>query len=188
MEIPTKMGFRVRSNYEDVVAWIQSDPPGVPYPKNRKALQALDSHVYAQLTASLSSEATRTIVDEFYRDRGGPPPGPPGPRGPPGQDGTDGAEGRRGKRGYPMTPKPPAGGAPHEEAGLPQGAVRLPQEGAQGAWETQAEAVAWTQTLLVVTPNQIREVRAPLIPQRYLQAVPLRQPPAQALLLWRATR
>ena len=111
MEIPTKMGF-LRSNYEDVVAWIQSDPPGVPYPKKRNALQALDSYVYAQLTASLSSEATRTIVDEFYRDRGGPPPGPPGPRGPPGKDGEDGAEGKRGKRGYPMTPKQPPGAPP----------------------------------------------------------------------------
>ena len=47
MEIETRMGFRVRSKYEDVVAWIQSDPPGVPYPKNRQALQAFDSHVYA---------------------------------------------------------------------------------------------------------------------------------------------
>ena len=72
-------------------------------------------------------------------------------------------------------------------ARLPQGGA-LPQEGAQGARETQAEAVAWTQTLLVVTPNPIREVRAPLMPQRYLQAVHLRQLPAQALLLWRATR
>ena len=78
MEIETRMGFKVRSKYEDVVAWIQSDPPGVPYPKDRKALQTLDSHVYGQLTASLSTEATRTVADEFYRNRGGPP-GPPGP-------------------------------------------------------------------------------------------------------------
>ncbi len=70
MEIETRMGFRVRSKYEDVVAWIQSDPPGVPYPKNRKHLQAMDSHVYAQLTASLSNEATRTVADDFYRNRG----------------------------------------------------------------------------------------------------------------------
>ena len=134
MEIPTKMGFRVRSNYEDVVAWIKSDPPGVPYPKNRQALQALDSHVYAQLTASLSNEATRTVVDKFYRDRGGGPPGPPG------EDGKQGPQGKRGKRGYPQTPKggalPPPGG--QEEAGgprLPQGGGRSrpPQEGAQGA-------------------------------------------------------
>ena len=33
MEIETRMGLRVRSKYEDVVAWINSDPPGVPYPK-----------------------------------------------------------------------------------------------------------------------------------------------------------
>ena len=93
MEIETRMGFRVRSNYEDVVAWINSDPPGVPYPKNRQALQALDSHVYAQLTASLSSEATRTVVDDFYRNRGdGGPPGS-GPRGPPGPEGPQGPRG-----------------------------------------------------------------------------------------------
>ena len=71
MEIETRMGFKVRSKYEDVVRWIQSDPPGVPYPKNRKELQAMDSHVYGQLTASLSTEATRTVADDFYRNRGG---------------------------------------------------------------------------------------------------------------------
>ena len=71
MEIETRMGFKVRSKYEDVVAWINSDPPGVPYPKNRQALQTLDSHVYGQLTASLSNEATRTVADDFYRNRGG---------------------------------------------------------------------------------------------------------------------
>ena len=80
MEIPTKMGFRVRSNYEDVVAWIKSDPPGVPYPKNRQHLQAMDSHVYAQLTASLSTDATRTVADDFFRHRGGGPPGAGRPR------------------------------------------------------------------------------------------------------------
>ena len=36
MEIEKRMGFRVRSKYEDVVKWIQSDPPGVPYPKNAR--------------------------------------------------------------------------------------------------------------------------------------------------------
>ncbi len=71
MNIETRMGLRVRSKYEDVVAWIQSDPPGVPYPKNRKELQTMDSHVYAQLTAALSTEATLTVADDFYRNRGG---------------------------------------------------------------------------------------------------------------------
>ena len=80
MEIETRMGFKVRSKYEAVVAWIQSDPHGGPYPKNRQALQTLDSHVYGQLTASLSTEATRTVADDFYRNRGGGGPrGPPGP-------------------------------------------------------------------------------------------------------------
>ena len=71
MEIEQRMGFKVRSKYEDIVAWIQSDPPGVPYPKNRKALQLLDSRVYAQLNASLSTEATLTVADDFYRRGGG---------------------------------------------------------------------------------------------------------------------
>ena len=71
MEIETRMVFKVRSKYEDVVAWIQSDPPGVPYPKNRKELQIMDSHVYAQLTAALSTEATLTVADDFYHNRGG---------------------------------------------------------------------------------------------------------------------
>ena len=99
MEIETRMGFRVRSSYEDVVAWILSDPLGVPYPKNRKELQALDSHVYGQLTASLSTEATRTIADEFFRNRGGPPGGPPGPDGKPGRDGQKGPDGKPGPDG-----------------------------------------------------------------------------------------
>ena len=99
MEIETRMGLRVRSNYEDVVAWINSDPPGVPYPKNRKAIQALDSHVYGQLTASLSTEATRTIADEYYRRGPGGPGGGPGRRGPQG-----------GPQGGPGGSKGPAGG------------------------------------------------------------------------------
>ena len=92
MEIETGiMGLRKRSQYEDVVRWILSDPPGVPYPKNRQALQAFDIHVYAQLTAALSTEATTTVADDFYRNRGGGPGGPPGQRGPRGWPGQDGA-------------------------------------------------------------------------------------------------
>ena len=120
------MGLKARSKYEDVVAWILSDPPGVPYPKNRKELQALDSHVYGQLTASLSTEATRTVADDFYRNRGGGPPGPRGPRGPPGEDGEDG---KRGKRGYlrvgPPGPPGPRGVQRERAEGQPH-----PQEGA----------------------------------------------------------
>ena len=99
MEIETRMGFKVRSKYEDVVAWIQSDPPGVPYPKNRKALQAMDSHVYGQLTASLSTEATRTVADDFYRNRGGGGGGGGGGHGPPGPPGGKGDPGNKGDKG-----------------------------------------------------------------------------------------
>ena len=75
MEIEERMGFKVRSKYEDIAAWIRSDPPGVPYPKNRKALQLMDSHVYAQLDTSLTNQAMLTVAEDFYR-RGGGPRGP----------------------------------------------------------------------------------------------------------------
>ena len=94
MEIETRMGFKVRSKYEDIVAWIQSDPPGVAYPRNRKELQLMDSHLYAQLTAALSTEATLTVADDFYRGRGGG-----GGRGPPGGKGDKGDKGDGGDRG-----------------------------------------------------------------------------------------
>ena len=102
MEIEQRMGFKVRSKYEDIVARIQSDPPGVPYPKNRKALQLMDSHVYSQLHASLTNEATLTVAEDFYRRGGGGrgPPGPPGaPGGPPGPRGPGGPRGYNGKDG-----------------------------------------------------------------------------------------
>ena len=48
----------------------RATPPAVPHPRNRRELQAMDSHVYGQLTAALSTEATRTVADDFYRNRG----------------------------------------------------------------------------------------------------------------------
>ena len=89
MEIQERMGFKVRSKYEDVVAYILSNPrDGVPYPKNRKALHMMDSHVYAQLNAALSTEATLTVADNFYRrGGGGGGRGSPGPPRPPGDAG-----------------------------------------------------------------------------------------------------
>ena len=107
MEIETRMGFKVRSKYEDIVAWIQSNPPGVAYPRNRKELQLMDSHLYAQLTAALSTEATLTVADDFYRGRGGGggrgPPGDKGDKGDPGKRGPDGrsSRGNDGKDGAP---------------------------------------------------------------------------------------
>ena len=61
MEIEQRMGLRVRSSYEDVVAFIRSGGgPGVPYPK-RKELQLMDSHVYSQLNAMLSAQETQHV-------------------------------------------------------------------------------------------------------------------------------
>ena len=75
MEIERRMGLRVRSKYEDVVAWLQSDPPGVPYPKNREALHMWDSHVYNQLNGSLNTQETQRVLDKYRRGGGRPPPG-----------------------------------------------------------------------------------------------------------------
>ena len=56
MEIEQRMGLRVRSKYEDVVAWIRSGGgPAVPYPK-RAELQLMDWHVYSQLNALMSAQ------------------------------------------------------------------------------------------------------------------------------------
>ena len=77
MKLVERMWLQQRSKYEDVLAWLQSDPPGVPYPKNREALFMMESHLYSQLSAAL---ATTVVANEIYRrGRGGPgPPGPPG--------------------------------------------------------------------------------------------------------------
>ena len=64
MKVVERMGLQERSKYEDVVKWLQSDPPGVPYPKNREALFMMESHLYSQLSAAL---ATTAVADEIYR-------------------------------------------------------------------------------------------------------------------------
>ena len=78
MEIEHRMGLRVRSKYEDVVAWIRiGGGPAVLYPK-RTELQFMDSHVYSQLNALMSAQETQSIVDEYRRDGSGRPGNPPG--------------------------------------------------------------------------------------------------------------
>ena len=68
MEIEQRMGLRVRSSYEDVVAWIRSGGgQPVPYPK-RTELQLMDSHVYSQLNATMSAQETQRVVNEYRRD------------------------------------------------------------------------------------------------------------------------
>ena len=98
------MGLRVRSSYEDVVAWIRSGGgPPVPYPK-RTELQLMDSHVYSQLNALMSAQETQHIVNEYRRGGfGRPPPGGPGnqpPGGPP-------APSPRPPRPAPIAPRAP---------------------------------------------------------------------------------
>ena len=112
MEIEQRMGMRVRSSYEDVVAWIRSGGgPPVPYPK-RTELQLMDSHVYSQLNAMMSAQETQRIVNEYRRDGfGRPPPGggnpPGGPPAPPGRPPRP-----RGARGAPPGGAPPGPRAP----------------------------------------------------------------------------
>ena len=59
----------------------------------------MDSHVYAQLTAALATEATLSVADDFYRGRGGGGPGGRGPRGYPGNNGPPGPQGPQGPAG-----------------------------------------------------------------------------------------
>ena len=47
MKVVERMGLQERSKYEDVVKWLQSDPPGVPYPKNREATFMMESFLYS---------------------------------------------------------------------------------------------------------------------------------------------
>ena len=54
MEVEERFGLKKRHTYDEIVAWLNSDPKGVPYP-NRVAFQTYNSHVYGQLKDSLRS-------------------------------------------------------------------------------------------------------------------------------------
>ena len=54
MEVEERFGLKRRHTYDEIVAWLNSDPKGVPYP-NRVAFQTYNSHVYGQLKDSLRS-------------------------------------------------------------------------------------------------------------------------------------
>ena len=54
MEVEERFGLNRRHTYDEIVAWLNSDPTGVPYP-NRVAFQTYNSHVYGQLKDSLRS-------------------------------------------------------------------------------------------------------------------------------------
>ena len=48
MEVEERFGLKRKHTYDEIVAWLNSDPKGVPYP-NRVAFQTYNSHVYGQL-------------------------------------------------------------------------------------------------------------------------------------------
>ena len=54
MEVEERFGLKRKHTYDEIVAWLNSDPKGVPYP-NRVAFQTYNSHVYGQLKDSLRS-------------------------------------------------------------------------------------------------------------------------------------
>ncbi len=54
IEVEERFGLKRKHTYDEIVAWLNSDPKGVPYP-NRVAFQTYNSHVYGQLKDSLRS-------------------------------------------------------------------------------------------------------------------------------------
>ena len=54
MEVEERFGLKRRHTYDEIVAWLNSDPQGVRCP-NRVAFQTYNSHVYGQLKDSLRS-------------------------------------------------------------------------------------------------------------------------------------
>ena len=44
MQVEERFGLKRRHTYDEIVAWLNSDPKGVPYP-NRVAFQTYNSHV-----------------------------------------------------------------------------------------------------------------------------------------------
>ena len=138
MEIEKRMGMRVRPSYENVVAWIRGGGKPVSYP-NRTALQLIDSHVYSQLNAMMSSEETQRVVNEYRRDwhfgppggGGNQPPAPPGGGNPPRvpRQFPGFRPGRRGGPGAPPGPAPGPGSAPGFSPGS---APSAPPPGAPG--------------------------------------------------------
>ena len=53
-QVEEKFGLKKRHTYDEIVAWLNSEPKGVPYP-NRVAFQTYTSHVYGQLKDSLQN-------------------------------------------------------------------------------------------------------------------------------------
>jgi hypothetical protein len=100
MQSEERFGLTKRHGYDEIVAWIKSDPKGVPYP-NRVAFKTYDSPVYAQLRDSLKTNPEPQDAYAAYQHGGdlgpfvpprprfvGPPSGNP-PNPPPDDDDDD---------------------------------------------------------------------------------------------------
>ena len=67
MEVETeRFGLNKRHTYDEIVAWLGSDPKGVPYP-NQVATDIRNSHVYGQLKDSLRSYSEGQDALNAYR-------------------------------------------------------------------------------------------------------------------------
>ena len=82
MEVQEAFGLKRRHTYDEVVAWLNSDPKGVAYP-SRVAYKTYNSPIYGQLKDSLrtfNSEATQGYLAHQRGEDGGAPYVPPRPR------------------------------------------------------------------------------------------------------------
>ena len=66
MEVEERFGLKRRHTYDEIVAWLNSDPKGVPYP-NRVAFQTYNSHIYGQLKDSLRNYTTGQDAWNAYK-------------------------------------------------------------------------------------------------------------------------
>ena len=69
MQSEERFGLTKRHSYDEIVAWIKSDPKGVPYP-NRVAFKTYDSPVYAQLQHSLKTNPEPQDAFNAYQHGG----------------------------------------------------------------------------------------------------------------------
>ena len=82
MELEERFGLKRRHTYDEVVAWLNSDPKGVAYP-SRVAYNTYNSPIYGQLKDSLrtfNAEATQGYLAHQRGEDGGAPYVPPRPR------------------------------------------------------------------------------------------------------------
>ena len=69
MQSEERFGLTKRHGYDEIVAWIKSDPKGVPYP-DRVAFKTYDSPVYAQLRDALRTNTEPQDAFNAYQQGG----------------------------------------------------------------------------------------------------------------------